>query len=153
MKQRDSGTLDDASPWFDGSGSLRLPPIQINQVLHIAVDATPAQETLSTHDQVALISNTSVLHFSARSNAPLRLLVSASQSILGYDYFAARDAGELWPLAGVDVNVDWQAFTVPVADMQPPDLFGGAGVPSFFFAFIIDHPEPIGVWLNDVQFK
>jgi hypothetical protein len=145
--------LDDAFPWFDGSGSGDFSSGSSDQVLHIVASGTPAYGTLSTHNHVALLSGVSAIEFSARASAPLRLLVSASNAIQSYDYRAARDAGMHWPVAPVDVGVDWQDFSVPLAEMMPPEVGDSDGMPSFFLAFIVESPAPVEVWLDDVRFE
>jgi hypothetical protein len=150
----DAGTLAlDAVPWFDGSGASEA-MYGINQeVVHIVASGTPARSTLSTHNHVALLSGVSTIDFSARGSAPLRLLVSASNAIQSYDYFAAREAGMLWPVAPVDVGVDWHDFSVPLADMMPAELGDSDGTPSFFIAFIVDSPTPVEVWVHDIRLE
>jgi hypothetical protein len=144
--------LDDNHPWFDSSGVIDVPDSQSDEVLHFSIAETPARATLSTHNIFDLLSMTHAVRFSARASAPLRLLVSASHTIQAYDYFAARDAGAHWPVAAVDVGVDWQHFTVPLADMQPPEMLVG-GPPSFFLAFIVEHPVPVEAWIDEVWFE
>jgi hypothetical protein len=144
--------LDDNHPWFDGSGAIDVPDGPQDEILHLISDETPARATLSTHNVFDLLSAAQAVRFSARASAPLRLLVSASHTIQGYDYFAARDAGAQWPVAAVDVGVDWQEFSVPLADMQPPEMLV-AGPPSFFLAFIVEHPAPVEAWFDDVWFR
>jgi hypothetical protein len=143
--------FDDAVPWFDGSGYSTYMSGS-DRVLHIVASGAPARSTLSTHNHAALLSGVSAIELSARASEPLRLMVSASNAIQQYDYFAARDAGMQWPVAPVDVGVDWQAFSVPLADMMPPEAGDSDGIPSFFLAFIVESPVPVEVWLDDVRF-
>lgn len=145
--------LDDAFPWFDGSGNGDVSSGSGDKVLHIVASGTPAYSTLSTHNHVALLSGVSAIDFSARASEPLRLLISASNAIQSYDYRAARDAGMRWPVAPVDVGVEWQDFSVPLAEMMPPEVGDSDGVPSFFLAFIVESPAPVEVWLDDVRFE
>jgi hypothetical protein len=144
--------LDDAFPWFDGAGSGRFPSGPIDEVLHITASGTPARATLSTHNVVDILSHVDTLQFKAKASASTRLLVSASNDIPPYDYFAERDAGARWPIAAVDVGTAWQEFSVRLADMQPREMGDSDGVPSFFLAFIVEHPEPVEVWLDEVHF-
>lgn len=144
--------LDDNHPWFDSSGAIYLPHSRGDAVLHLSIAETPARATLSTHNLFNLLSEAHAVRFSSRASAPLRLLVSASQTIQAYDYFAARDGGAQWPVAAVDIGVDWQDFSVPLADMQPPEMLLG-GPPSFFLAFIVEHPVPVEAWFDEVRFE
>lgn len=146
-----SVAFDDAFPWFDGSGASQFPSGPSDQILHIVLTQSPARGTLSTHNLYDALRGVSAVKFSARASAPFRMLVSASDSIQAYDYFAARSAGMPWPVAGVEVGLEWQKFSVPLADMQPEND-SDDGIPSFFLAFIVEHPVPIEVWLNDVRF-
>ena len=143
----------DTFPWFDGSGASDAMRGITPEVVHIVASGTPARSTLSTHNHIALLSGVSAIDFSARGSAPLQLLVSASNTIQSYDYFAAREAGMLWPVAPVDVGVDWQDFSVPLADMMPVELGDSDGTPSFFIAFIVDSPTPVEVWLDDIRLE
>jgi hypothetical protein len=150
----DPGTLAlDAVPWFDGSGASEAMYGITQEVVHMVASGTPARSTLSTHNHVALLSGVSAIDFSARGSAPLRLLVSASNAIQSYDYFAAREGGKLWPVAPVDVGVDWHDFSVPLADMMPAEVGDSDGMPSFFIAFIVDAPTPVEVWLDDIRLE
>lgn len=146
--------LDDNHPWFDGSGNIGLGYGEGDgdKVLHVNIDESPARATLSTHNIFDLLSAAHEVRFSARASAPLRLLVSASHTIQEYDYFAARDAGARWPLASVEVGVEWQHFSVLLADMQPPEMQVEASS-SFFLAFIVEHPTAVQVWFDDVWFE
>ena len=145
--------LDDAFPWFDGSGDGGPTSGPSDEILHIVASGTPARSTLSTHNHTAVLSGFSAIGFSARASVPLKLLVSASNAIQAYDYFAARDAGTQWPVASVEVGVDWRDFSVPLADMMPPEVGDSDGMPSFFLAFIVEAPAPVEVWLDDVRFE
>lgn len=145
--------VDDTFPWFDSGGLAEFPSGREDVILHISARATPARATLSTHNIIDFLSYSEAVQFSARASQPFRLLVSASHAIQAYDYFAARDAGMQWPLAAVEVGVDWDDFSVPLTDMQPPEMFVDTGMPTFFLAFIVEHPEPVEVWLDKVQFK
>jgi hypothetical protein len=144
--------LDDVLPWFDGNGWAQFPSAPQDEILHVALEQTPAQATLSTHNVFDLPTGITRVEFSARASAPFRLLVSASDSIQAYDYFAARDSGVRWPIAGVDVGTAWQTFQVRLDAMQPPDTTDD-GIPSFWLAFVIDAPGPVELWLDDVSFK
>lgn len=144
--------LDDAFPWFPGSGRGQFPVGQSDEILHVAPEQAPSQATFSTHNVSDLLSGMTAVHFLARANPPFRLMVSATDTIHPYDYFAARAAGEQWPLATVDVGEDWQTFEVPLTDMQPPETTDD-GIPSFFLAFIVDDPRKVELWLDQVYFR
>lgn len=148
----ESPPLDDAVPWFTGSGNAEFPSGQNDEVLHIIASGLPARFTLSTHNHYDPLSSSRGIAFSARASAPTRLLVSASKAIQSYDYFAARAAGTLWPVAPVDVGLVWQDFTVSFSDMMPREAGDADGMPSFQLAFIVDHPEPVEVWLDEIRF-
>lgn len=145
--------LEDMFPWFDGSGASEFPPAGTDVQLVLAATGNPARGTLSTHNHIDLLSAVSTVSFSARASAPVKLLVSARRSVDGYDYFAERDAGKLWPVAAVDVDVDWQPYSIRIADMQPSADATAPGNPSFSVAFIVEHPEPVDVWIDEVMFE
>ncbi|HEX2872697.1 MAG TPA: hypothetical protein VHP33_15655 [Polyangiaceae bacterium] len=148
----ESPPLDDSFPWFTGSGKTEFPSGQNDEVLHIIAGGTPAQFTLSTHNLYDPFASSRGIAFSARASAPTRLLVSASNSIQAYDYFAARAEGAQWPVASVEVGPEWRDFSVSFSDMTPKEAGDADGVPSFWLAFIVDHPEPVDVWLDEIRF-
>lgn len=148
----ESPPLDDAVPWFTGSGNTEIPSGDKDEVLHIIAGGRPAQFTLSTHNHYDPFSFSSGIAFSARASVPTRLLVSASRAIQAYDYFAARMEGVEWPVAPVEVGPEWREFSVSFSDMTPKESGDPDGIPSFWLAFIVDHPEPVEVWLDDVRF-
>lgn len=148
----ESPPLDDFVPWFTGAGDSEFPSGQDDQVLHIIATGSPAHFTLSTHNHYDPFSYSGGISFSARSSAPTRLLVSASNAIQAFDYFEARSEGKQWPVAPVDVTAEWQDFSVSFSDMMPTEAADSDGIPSFWLAFIVEHPEPVEVWLDDVRF-
>jgi hypothetical protein len=78
--------------------------------------------------------------------------VSVQRSLeSGADYFAALAEGAVWPTATVEVGDDWRGYSVPFSAMQPPEPEGAPG--NFMLAFIIDHPEAVDLWLDDVRFE
>lgn len=143
---------DDVFPWFDGAGDSEIPNGQNDEILHLVATGTPGHATLSTHNHVALVNASQAVEFAARASAPTRLLVSASNAIQDYDYFAARDRGQQWPVAPVEVGLEWQHYYVPISDMKPAEMGDADAMPSFWLAFIIEHPEPVEVWLDQVRF-
>jgi hypothetical protein len=147
------GGIEDGAPWFNGSGDVRFPMGEPDQILIIVALGTPARATVSTHNHTALLSGSDAVEFAARATAPMRLVVSASNAIQEYDYFAARDAGTQWPIAPVEVGLDWQDFSVPLSSMQPAEVGDPDGTPSFWLAFIVEHPEPVDVWLDEIRFR
>lgn len=148
----ESPALDDVVPWFTGSGNTEIPSGQKDEVLHIIAGGSPAQFTLSTHNHYDPFAFSKGIAFSARASAPTRLLVSASKAIQAYDYFAAREEGAEWPVAPVAVDLEWQDFSVSFSDMTPKEAGDADGIPSFWLAFIVDHPEPVEVWLDEIRF-
>lgn len=153
MTEPESPSFDDVFPWFDGSGASEFPTSQTDEVLHIAATGTPARATLSTHNHVDLLSYAEAIVFSARASAPTRLLVSASNAIQAYDYFDARDQGIQWPIVPVEVGLEWQDYRVPLSDMMPVETGDADGIASFWLAFVVEHSEPVDVWLDDVRFE
>ncbi len=145
-------SLDDMLPWFDAAGDGDFPDgPMIDKILHIAAGEAPAHATISTHNFYDLTSTESI-EFSARATSPTQLLVSFSNGDQDdYDYFASRETGVAWPLAAVQVGLDWQSFSVRIADMRPTEMVDPDGRPSFFCAFIVDHPRPIEVWIDGVS--
>jgi hypothetical protein len=148
----ESPALDDAFPWFTGSGASGFPSGQKDEVLHIIAGGRPAQFTLSTHNLFDPFASSRGIAFSVRASAPTRLLVSASNTIQAYDYFEARAEGAAWPVAPVEVGVEWRDFAVSFADMTPKEPGDADGIPSFWLAFIVEHPEPVDVWLDEIRF-
>ncbi len=146
-------TFDDIFPWFDASGASKFPSGLDDEILQLVLDDIPARGTLSTHNVIDLVSTSRTVRFSARANAPFSLLVSAGHQMPSYDYFASRNAGMLWPVARVDVGLAWQDFSVPLADMQPAEAPWDNTIPHFYLAFIVEHPEPITVWFDEVWFE
>jgi hypothetical protein len=57
----------------------------------------------------------------------------------------------IWPTATVEVEADWRGYSVPFSAMQPPESEAPAG--NFMIAFIVDHPQAVDVWLDDVRFE
>jgi hypothetical protein len=149
--EAESFPLDDSFPWFDASGASDFPLGGQDEVLHIAASGMPAQSTLSTHNVFDALSGASTIEFSAVASAPLRLLVCASNAIQPYDYFSARAAGQQWPVVPVEIGVDWQEYSVSLAEMMPPEVGDADGIPSFFLGFIVEHPTPVEVWLDEVR--
>jgi hypothetical protein len=145
-------SYDDVFPWFDGGGNSEIPNGQNDEILHLVATGTPGHATLSTHNHSALLSDSLAIEFAARASAPTRLLVSASNAIQEYDYFAARDQGKQWPVVPVEVGLDWQHYHVPISDMKPAEMGDADGIPSFWLAFIVEHSEPVEVWLDQVRF-
>lgn len=143
--------LDDVFPWFDAAGNVRVPIAENNEVLHLESTGTPARASTSTHNVVDMLSWAHFVRFSARASSPTHLLVSAGHEQFSYDYFAARESDKPWPSTGVDVGVEWQEFSVAIADMQPPSMPTDSW-PSFFLGFSVEHPEPVEVWIDSVQF-
>jgi hypothetical protein len=149
--------LDDAFPWFRATGTgvsgLIEPEMDTggNPVLHIGVEGEPAQATLSTHNHFEVVRYTSRVEFSAKSSEPLSLRVSVQRSLENADYFAALAAGELWPTATVEVETDWRSYSVPFSAMQPSEPEGATG--SFLIAFIVDHPQSVELWVDDVRLE
>jgi hypothetical protein len=125
-----------------------------NPVLHLGAEGEPAQATLSTHHHFEVVRYTSRIEFSAKSSEPLSLLVSVRRSVDGGgDYFAALAAGESWPTATVEVGTDWRGYSVPFSAMRPADN-SDSGCPlmaCFMIAFIVEHPESVDVWFDDVR--
>ncbi len=144
--------LEEVLPWFDGSGKADFDPKPPNSELHIEATGSPARSTLSTHNHVALLSGVEAISFSAHASASVRMLVSASHAIQDYDYFAARDAGQPWPVAPVELGAAWQDYVVPLAAMMPPET-GESGGMAFFLAFIVESPAPVEVWIDDVRLE
>lgn len=150
--ESESPALDDAFPWFTSSGNPGFPSGQKDEVLHLFASGRPAHSTLSTHNHYDPFAASRGIAFSARASAPTRLLVSASNAIQAYDYFEARAEGAEWPVAPVEVGVEWRDFSVSFSDMAPKEAGDADGIPSFWLAFIVDHPEPVEVWLDKIRF-
>lgn len=151
--------LDDDFPWFyadgnaTGAGSM-LPPeadASSNPVLHLVLQGEPARATLSTHNHFEVIRFAERVEFSAKATELLALRVSARQTLESSDYFGALEAGYPWPTAEVQVTTGWQRFSVPLSEMRPPEPNTEPG--SFMLAFIVDHPRPVELWLDEVRFE
>jgi hypothetical protein len=147
-----SDSLDDVFPWFDAAGEGRFPVGQRDELLHLESVGTPARASTSTHNVVDMLSWARFVQFSARASLPTRLLVSAGYMQSSYDYFEDREGDMPWPTTGVDVGSEWQAFSVEIADMQPPEMRIGTW-PSFFLGFSVEQSDPVEVWLDDVRFS
>jgi hypothetical protein len=147
-----SPPFDDIFPWFGSDGTAEFPPEgAVGKVLMLEVSGTPAQGTLSTHNLYDALQGATALEFSARASASLQLLTSARRTAGSYDYFAARDAGEDWPIARVSVGLDWKHYSVRLADMQPTEADPDPAAPGFSIAFIVDELQPVTLWLDDVR--
>ena len=120
-------------------------------MLLLEASGTPAQATLSTHNLYDALNGATALEFSVRASAPLQLVTSARRTATNYDYFAARSAGEDWPIATVRVGVDWKRYSVALADMRPAEADPDPAHPEFFIAFIVDELQPVTLWIDDVR--
>jgi hypothetical protein len=143
--------LDDMFPWFDAAGMGRFPVGETDIVLHLETTGAPARASTSTHNLIDMSWARSV-QFSARASSPTHLLVSAGYMQLTHDYFTARESDSQWPTSSVEIDRDWQEFSVLVADMQPPEMRIGSS-PSFFLAFSIEQLDQVEVWIDEVRFS
>lgn len=145
--------LDDALPWFDGSGfTSNYPHGQDDVVLQMNADGAPARATLTTYLPTDLLSYAHTLDFSARASRPAPLLVSVGHELQRYDYFA-REPAETWPLARVDLGEEWQTFSIALADFEPSESARQRAHPSFFVSFIVESPAPLELWFDQVALK
>jgi hypothetical protein len=151
--------LDDAFPWFvtrpggvvgamldrDGDG--------IDKVVHVVLSEAPAEATISTHSHLEVVGWARAVNFKAKASAETNLLVSVRASLQA-DYFAARDAGQIWPTASVQLGTEWRDYSVALAAMMPAETAPALGVPAFTIAFIVHHPTgPFEAWFDQVQFQ
>src|SRR5689334_15735481 len=102
--------LDDTFLWAvlqPGLDAQTLSPSQdANPILHVQLDAAPLRATIFTHHHFDLMSMASHVRFMVKARSPMKLGVSVMPA-LDADYFAARDAGRVWPVATIDVSSDW----------------------------------------------
>jgi hypothetical protein len=155
--------LDDTFPWIQATAMGAPGPTEPqmdadgNPVLHLRAEGEPAQATLSTHHHFEVVRYTSRIEFSARSSETLSLRVSVKRSLDNADYFVVLAEGELWPTTTVEVGADWRGYSVPFSAMQPAESAesggSGPGLGSFMIAFIVDHPQSVDVWLDDVRLE
>jgi hypothetical protein len=143
--------LDDIFPWFEPTGEGHFPFGERDEILHLVATGAPARAGTSTHNVVDMLSWARFVQFSARASLPTRLLVSAGYTQLTYDYFEARESDRPWPTVGVEVGSEWQEFSVVIADMEPPEMRIDT-TPTFFLGLSVEHPEPVEIWIDDVQF-
>jgi hypothetical protein len=144
--------LDDLFPWFNAEAEIRFPAPERDEILHLEAVGVPARASTSTHNLIDM-SWASSVDFTAKALTPTRLLVSVGQMQRTPDYFEARDSDTPWPTTAVDVGGgEWQAFSVPISAMQPPDVPVDSS-PSFFLAFSVEQPEPVEVWIDAVRFS
>jgi hypothetical protein len=136
--------LDDMFPWFDAAGEGRFPVGERDELLHLEAEGAPARASTSTHNIVDMLSWARFVQFSARASSPTRLLVSTGHRQFTHDYFAAREGDMPWPTTGVGVGVEWQEFSVAIADMRPAEMSIDTS-PSFFLGFSVENPEPVEV--------
>lgn len=140
---------DDMFPWFDSFGNGDFPDGEHDRILSLKAEGVPARATLSTHLPAMLLGYVGALSFSARASAPATLWVSVGHEQQTYDYFN-RAADNVWPLASVDVGEAWQRFSLQIAEFVPPPSTQETEPPTFYIAFMVDHPGPIEVSLDTV---
>ncbi|MDF3067944.1 MAG: hypothetical protein K0R38_3545 [Polyangiaceae bacterium] len=146
--------LDDAFPWFiqDHDGAYRTVESASQGSVHVRLEGSPLETTISTHNHLEVVQVARGVTFRAKASKPLALFVSVKSS-LDSDYFAAREAGNDWPVAATPVTTDWTTFEVPFAELAPPETRDPTGMPAFTIAFIVEEESgPAELWLDDVHF-
>jgi hypothetical protein len=148
--------LDEMFPWFvqEAGGPYGMVSDDGDEsLLHVTLEGAPIRAVVSTHNHVEVVSLVQAAAFRAKASGELTVRVSVTGSI-GFDYFAARDAGTPWPSAAVTVEPNWQTFSVPLAEMMPPEIMNPGDTPAFQIAFIVEAATgPLELWLDDVHFE
>jgi hypothetical protein len=148
--------LDETFPWFvqTHGGDYQMAPDDGDpSLVHVRLEGMPVEATVSTHNHLSVVDLATAIQFSAWSSEPLTVLVSVRGRLDDADYFAARGVGHDWPVAPVELSTTRQQFTIPLADMVPPEA-PGTDIPSFMIGFVVDKPVgPVDLWLDDVHFE
>jgi hypothetical protein len=150
--------LDDVFPWVvtlpgTGFGGLLQGEGEgAEKVVHVVLNESPAAATISTHNHIDVVGWARSVNFVAKATAETTLLVSVRASLQA-DYFAAREVGQLWPTASVQVGTEWRNYSVALADMLPAETAQPMSLPAFTLAFVVQQPSgPIELWFDQVHF-
>jgi len=147
-------SLGTAFPWFkqEHGGSYDMIAAAQSGVLHVVFEGSPVEWTLSTHNHLAVLGVAHGITFNIRSNAA-RVVRLSVKSTLDADFFAARDRGDDWPVAPLQVAPEWRDFHLSFDELMPPEQNPGTDGPAFTVAFVVEEKAgPVELWLTDVHF-